>query len=314
MKEKTAGNTNSPLITTCSLLSDWLWPEAKTSCTSTLSLWGEDTSTYGPVCYLIPIRGIITYIIGIMVIFTLMHTHTGQGVWQVWRGCSGSSSNRDNLLKEIVKEINAERPIHRDRMRKRGWGKKGRGRGKTRQGDGGGGGGVRKKTLSWDPPAMPDARDFLPLKYSPFFSSLFFFVPQRNRSWAHFIFHANFQYSCAAAAAADLLSHVLPRPNPCRLAPAWHWREGWWRAREDGRRGGGVKWGPVLQRQCRANTMQMQHNAVVLGEALQMRQGNGVQRKAATPSLSQARQMTHTWPWWTYMINYILVRNGNMQH
>lgn len=61
------------------------------------------------------------------------------------------------------------------------------------------------------------------------------------------------------------------------------------RAREEGRRGGGVKWGPVLQRQCRGNTMQMQHNAVALGEALQMRQGKDVQEKAATPSPSQAR-------------------------
>lgn len=37
--------------------------------------------------------------------------------------------------------------------------------------------------------------------------------------------------------------------------------------------------------------MQMQHNAVVLGEALQMRQSNDVQGKAAIPSLSHTRQV-----------------------
>ena len=47
---------------------------------------------------------------------------------------------------------------------------------------------------------------------------------------------------------------------------------------------GVVKRGPLLRRQCRGNSMQMQDNAVVLGEALQMRQGKDKRGKAVTPS------------------------------
>lgn len=85
-----------------------------------------------------------------------------------------------------------------------------KGGGREKRGRGMEGGGVREKALSWDPPA----RDFLPLMYFP----PFFFLPQRNLSWAHCIFLANTPTVHTATftsnTTADLLSHVLPRPAP----------------------------------------------------------------------------------------------------